>query len=749
MISRAREEDKSRVGDLMSDSKPDDMEIPLSPEKELIVDSVRAIATYILGSIDWFLFSDFAKELSKDEPSVSLAAATQGKAGSLIPNPVQVRRVKQDVVGHLIRFLSKSKAPENLTLDAFFSGGKIAVGVRTYLALSALALDEPERLAGAFGILLPARRRAKEARAIKSVAFFGLMLRQAEERFGSDACKELIADFEASWTRDPRFSKEIMESPALLLPLFGLSGKSEGLQKIYADILYSLSPALQSQTWSRVQGTSAFRLSLLNEALTLTLLGTDGASFRDLKHADKQPFAKCALYAYEIEDILDAELSIAGSKEFIQTVGKLILLADRLDLIYVSLPSLAWMDERVTTVPRWEERSPAEGREPVVIPVQREGGILRVLMKTLFMAAKCDATTEMVTDKFLRYLVFREKPDKHAIKDLLGFKRRAKQKQNPKTKQPRATYGLLDAVLRKEPDSAKQFSATTEFYLKKVIWNDVSVLDSRRVQKSAPEFVREKGFFERAHTVIMYLVCELVHLMHFELFGVPSYKQLPKAPEELASISDQYRSGKKPLSKKFRALQKLLCDIFQYDKKHELTSTVLNDFDKVFDAIKLGLRSALPAGIIPKLGEVCSVLDLDSICGKPSLDRQGEVSDEEIKAQGERLDRFRKDWRGFFQQLAVLVETEKLGEYLLSAEVLTGVQPYAVLFTGGQMRRLDQSVKDSVGKGQTSTVRDETSEVTMFKCELVSRVKEKLANISISKAKIGSHLCLQRRYRTR
>ena len=747
--SRKKEEtpgipEEDKCSDAKSQKCDDNVsEYPKSPEKEQIIDAVRAIALYIIGSIDWGIFADLVKEFAKEDSLISPIPVSQSKFPVPSPPAAVGGRGRLDVVGHLIKHLGKSgKTSESIVLDSFFSdfpgessAGKM-VGMKTYFALSALAFDTPEKLAASFGIVLPppSGRRGKEERIIRSQQFYELLLRQAAKRFLPEACKELVNDLVGMWGKDARFSKEIFEAPALLRALFGLCHASEDprLEKICAETICKLPPSMQELAWAHMRGSPAAQVRVLDESLSFALTAlSSGAE----KHIEKFA-AKCTLYAYAIEDVLGQDCTVAKSKEFVQAAGKLLLLADMLDLMYVSLPAFAWMDERISSVPRWEERSPTDARHEVV-SVQREGGLLRVLLKIVLVATKFDATGTAGT--LLRYLVFREKSEKKTLKGLAGIKRKNAASGKAKSKHTVPPYNLIDIVLWKDPECLKQYTGISEFYLKKVIGNDISTLDTRKVHKSASEFPKDKNFFERPHTVFMYLFCEIFHLIHFDLFGITAYNSLPK------SIGDM--DSQKPTSNRFKLLHGILSDIVKSDRKSDLTSTVLGDFEKASEALKARLQSCLPERGAASLKDVWSVLDMEpgedgTLPKKKEEHWDIPANAEELKAQIEGLESFRKKWPGFVKRLVGLLlkspETA-LASCLGEAEVVGSIQPYLMLFTANRFSRLDKAVTDALSKYRPWMNREDSVEAIKFRHDLLIQVKEKFANISISKAKIGNH----------
>ena len=704
-----------------------------APKKELIIDGVQAVAAYILGGFDWPAFSDLVKEFAKEDAASSNSGTMPTQNADL-----HTRKPSQDVVGHLVKFLSKSKstpAGDNLVLEAFFSdqepsttASKRPLGISTYFALASLALNIPGRLEDFFKIPA-AHSRGKELPAVKSILALGFLLRQAGKRFSPEACKELISDLSGIWVKDAKLAKEIAENQALLTPLFEMSGAVEDqkLLKMQATLLSSLPPALQSLAWLHLKGSPLYKISVLNEALSL-VPPTTAAD----KHADKAD-AKCILYAYAIEDVLGFhDLNVGKSTEFLSSAGKLLLLADRLDLIYVSAPGLSWLDERLN-----------ESSEDSVIKsegvVQREGGMLRVLLKVLFLAVKHDVSEGLLAVAMLRYLIFRGKSEKKRIKEHLGLKRAAK----PKSKSKRAVkYNLLDIILRRDLDSMKQYSTISEFYTKKVIGGDVSVLDPRKIQKSAAQFGRETNFFEHSHTLMMYILCELFHLMHFELLGITSYKKLPTTAAMIIKAVEAYRSHQKLVSGKYKCLVQLLTDLIKSDKREELASSMLGAFEKLSEILRPRIQSCLPDnGNAPNLGNVWSALDLEKK-EADDIRQHWEIlaSSEESKAQMDSFERFKRKWHEFVKSLMSMVkaDSEILTTVLLKPEVLGTIQPYILLLTGYQFCRLDQEIIRAASRRRL--VRGENAELAKFRLELLARVRAKFAGIGVPKSKIGRQI---------
>ncbi len=725
--------------DKCADSRQNEGLYPRSAKKETVIDAVQAVAMFVLGGFDWPVFADLVKDFAKEDAAAS--TPNQQKAGTVSPAlaATQTKRMQRDVVGLLVKSLSKHKGTESLVLEAFFSDaevGKKAVGVATYLAMSALALGGTDRLEKCYDIESAASNAAppaeKHHHAIRSLPVYEFMLRQATKRFTPDACLELVGDLSAMWDK---LAKEIGENLSVLIPIFELSGVSEDprLAHISAELLCSLPPATQGQVWAHMRGSAVYQASVLSESISLASVWTGPD-----KHPEK-PMVKCTLYAYAVEDVLANDSTVARSKEFLLAAARLVLMADRLDMMYTSVPTLAWMDERLLAT-----AFPKEEHESAI--VQREGSVLRVLFKALLMAAKFDATPDVSSIKLIRYLLFRDRTDRKAVKQCFGIgrdKSGSVPKAKSKSKRPaRQKYSLIDLVFKRDPDAVKQHSGISEFYLKKSIWNDTSVLDPRRIQKSAPALAKEANFFEQPHTMMMYILCELFHLMHFELLGVTSYKKMSAVTAAvMAKTSEAYRSHQKIPSGKYRCLLQILGDIVKSDTKGELPSVVLGNLDKFAEVLRPRLQSYLPDNGLVNLGNTWSVLDLEPTGRKESgeLKLKWELVEDPKAKQTDGLEKVRRKWHELFKSFVGMMRTdpEMLSTMLLRPEVVSTVQPYILLLTGNQFCRLDQSIAESSAKRKLGSSRRETLEVARFRQELTGKVRAKFDSIGIPKSKIG------------
>ena len=102
-----------------------------------------------------------------------------------------------------------------------------------------------------------------------------------------------------------------------------------------------------------------------------------------------------------------------------------------------------------------------------------------------------------------------------------------------------------------------------ELLLKKVFHNDISMLDSRKILKST---TITSNLFEEGSIILIYLFCELLQILHFELFKITNYKELAINESSISKLIASFKSKTIEFTGKFYKAKQLIESIIAYDK---------------------------------------------------------------------------------------------------------------------------------------------------------------------------------------
>ena len=621
-------------------------------------------------------------------------------------------------------------------MQLFFKGKRAGIGKVTYSALMALALDQPMNLIQ--NIKLPEdnivlQSKPKSGALIKNHLAFELILKSAITLFNKEAIKEFLKDLSALLAKDERMMKEIFESVSLQRMIFELGNPDSetNLFPFHKNLLLNLLRNSQTQqpSWKYINGTPQYQIELLNEAITFYLN-------HFILPADKNGISASSNYVYLtyfIEDILNRDFGILSSELFLQVFCKLVILLDKADFLYTSLPAIELFDERFVKVNQ-------EGKH-----LHREGGILRILLKIAFLIIKYDSSLTTTSSNILSFLIFRGKEVKKLIKSISGFQKDQKlHVENKKKSQPKSKCNMLDIVFKNDPSKMKQFLTINEFYAKKIIINGEANSDSKKSHSP------KKSFFEEGSILLMHIFCEIFHLLQFELYGITSFMNFPSGEALRMKTQQLYETKEKPLSPKFKILTKLIDDIVKADKNGLLLNIISVEFEKVIAGSKGKFILHYPANSEIKLGAVYSSLDiepnLEEDAGKLVSQENNMQEESLVKIQQEGFNQFRKLWNSFAENFTssirnstkLSISCEILISILFKPEHITIIQPYMQFIATHSLAGLEKFLlsKNHEQNYEKLHNRIEKPEEIKFFQDLQERIKKKFGNIAVPKNRI-------------
>jgi len=702
-----------------------------------ILDSILGISLYVLLKFDWNCLSDLVKDLLKEEANLTKSAI--GASGIL------QGRKRGDLLPYMVKFVGKAKANFEINILEALYGSlydtksiRETLGKMTYRALFCVALDSPQYMASDYKLNFEfLHSKSKEDRpCIKNPEILEFILKQANLRFTKEAQKELVKNLAEMSEKDPRFIKEISGNPILTklvfeLPIFPVDGIIP--YKIQSELICEIISQTTPHAFSRyISGNSNYKLFVLNECLNISL-----KNFIPIN--EKQGIStalKLIDFMYGIEDIISSDPDIINADIFQEVISKLLIFADKTDLIYISIPVFLIFDERPLIPEMQGKMQNLDDFENICM--QREGGILRILIKIICLSMKIDKSNDFISGLLMKYLIFREKPIRKQIKQFaqLGYiKDVVKSKSKGKSKK----FSLFDIFLKKDSDAIKQYSNINEFYIKKIIPNETSLLDAQKISKIVSNLSKEKNFFEYGPSLIGFLLGNLYTLVHFEIMKVKAYSE---ADFNNSKIIDE---SMKLITQKYKELyeiiQQILSGIIKYDK-----TNIFAEFEKFADffCAKIKPDSGL-ANTEINLRSLYSFLNEKSyILGKSA---SAICDPNAYKILINTIKEFKQKWPEFIKKLSEIMKNPNSDINLISLLVkdkdfINILQPVLIFICGNSLSKIDnylENVMNYIAQNQKTTSINNTEnlpENNKFRDELINKIREKCANIGIPRAKI-------------
>ncbi len=370
---------------------------------------------------------------------------------------------------------------------------------------------------------LDAKKKPTTATVIADPALFEAVMIHIPFNFTPEATKCVVNYLFLLWKSDPRFSKELMDSKRLLQLIFDLSERCE--EPALAAMQCGLVPYLIDNKFPALW-------SLIKPSLPHQVLLISAAAKHLLSISQKIPEKQLPLWCLELANVLEDSLlhdhAAANSPEFLQSLAGLTFIVDKADFLYVTVPAFPAFDRRLLEQTADNSSVGTESRYDVA----REGGLLRIILKLLFMCiSKGNASVSAGACGILRYVMFRDWEQRTELEKLAQDESETEGKTKPTEKKPAGWYNLVDLWLKKDPAKAKAHAARNELFVKRAV--KVPFLDSLRGSKGTKKCPKEESLFDQGSLIMAYILGEVFKVLHFELLGIKSYSELPHGNTEL------------------------------------------------------------------------------------------------------------------------------------------------------------------------------------------------------------------------
>lgn len=612
-----------------------------------LIDKIIGICLYLATDFDWSIFGNPIKELIKEE----------------------VKTPKQSPASQSKLSTSSSVEPrlKSTLLRTIFTN-KVVLGLTSYKALVSAAFNTPNELWSLLELKGALRAPIDGSKAISAHSALEFILQHAH-LFAPSATKPLLNDITTllethSYSLNKysaKLLKENAEETVLIQSVLGLNLAKENfeLETLQANLIHSLITPVQPHWCCYLSGTALHKLSVIDKALDLAI-----ENYVPITDKQVSTALMCIDFTYALEDVLELHFIKEKLYEFFVTaLCKLIILLDKGDLLYISLPPWTFLEQRE----REKEVKRAAGQE-------REGGILRILFKSILICIK-KCKTRISVD-LLRYVLFRDKAIKHRIEEYIGI---ATSEEKNKFKP-----SIVDIMFNKNPDAIKHNEAINQFYLKKVIPKYSGTLS----QKIAGDI----DYFESPLTVALHILVSLSQLVYFELLGAESWAEVTRDSAALKAIAKSYKRLERKLPELCVELLGLLGEVFGGNRHATMVQMITADFYELLESSK------------SKFNSNALKVTLETVYS--SLDTQRSVvkEEEETKADPsileEELANFLRNWIRFTSALLNISRVDNLGEIqkdtiktLLNAQNLLAVQPMALLITLHPFHKIDSWVQ--------------------------------------------------------
>ena len=538
----------------------------------------------------------------------------------------------------------------------------------TYKALMALAFNDPMILAVALKVnddtkFALTSAKIKSGRLIKFPHALEILFKKIFQRFSIDIRLDFIKEICNYLKNEAKMSKELLESEHLTKLFFEMGKYSQDPQliAIYKEFLVQFLFQKQQKACFMISGTPLLQIKLLNDVVEYCI----GNLLSPQQKNNTFSIHTFLQIVYSLENLVLSNESIITSQDFINLFIKIITLIDKADLLYISLPNSFFFDERNSQA-FVSDRKPNLASNSSYIP--REGGVLRIVLKIVFLQLKQNI---LLSAFILRYLLFREQSDRKTLKAMCGWKKpkAERKKQEPALEK----FTALDIGCTKN----KQYEVLNEVITKKVIGPDVGLLGPRKKQKVP---IQEKGIFDQGPVLIMYVISQIFQLLHFELFGITSYKNFPGEDARMKILFEINNKEKKP-SEKFRLLSMLLNELFTFQDKGKRLMQQLASFPQIIDKLKPNISNCFFKEI--PLGTFYSPLD-----GAINIASKDMFYPDEGKQSGPPK-HFENEWSEFITNLTETIKKSTTGsnnmdlfqQLLVRRDCLAIMQPYLQFVT--------------------------------------------------------------------
>lgn len=577
--------------------------------------------------------------------------------------------------------------------------------------------------------------------AMKNSFIFENITKHFGSNLSKDTQKELINDLAKLIQVNNIFLSAITKISSVFQPIFELSDyySDTVLLEIHSILLIQIMNTQPENVWEYVRGCPNYQLSLLNRLLEFCII-----SFVPIdEKTGPQRIMQYIKFLNTTEDLILKDPSILRTEELKQVISRLLILLNKAGIMYISLPTLALFDERAIIT---QEREQTMKLHWNAIKdsgtIMREGGILRILLKLIFFLIKFDSTPSTVSCSFLNYLLIKDKDSKKLIKQISKISSEKK-----KIKCHRVKYNAIDIFInRKDQEKIKAYNASNEFFLKKVIWNENSLLDNCKINKAIQQFPKEKSIFEQNSYLIMFAISQLLQLAQYELLGIDNYVELQKI--DITQILGQYLTGHAKITSKYSNIVNLIKEIL----KDEIWPFLKNDMDILLVGFKGKYERHYLKSNELNLETVYTFLDTvienkqtHEIAFIQHLDAKEDekVDEAAISKQNEELEKFRSSWKGFIDSLHESIKKSDahlcLINLLLNKKQICLTQPYLHFVTTHNLKTIDILLANKLIflKKQSVTSTTNGQEIIKFFKDFEDRIRDRFGYLSVHLDKMG------------
>ena len=514
-----------RTGSIIGDEihNKDQIMLKYCKDEKRIIDEIIGMCLYIFLDIDLNTRHNDARNIALEFMSGgNKLSMFKGKKVSIIEFAAELSE------RHKINI-------EDYVLNTLFPQRRIyapILGRVTFKALTSVIFNRPKDIAEELGITV----KIASCNLNKTKFLLHFLLQQAPQRFTPEANTDIVRMLQ----REEKITKKIISSEDTMSLILGMSEAMEskelqGMQGFLWNYLCSECPHL----WKYLAGSPLYKLNVLCDALNFTK--------KAIEAKDINTTLRCIDFSYALEDIYEEHFASSSIPElFLIALCKLLLYVNKAQLLYTSMPP--WKVNESRTIQLLKKDSNQE----------REGGILRILLKLIFISCKYHEVAYSV----LTFLLFRNRKSKYAIKRFLGLDCLAP------TKSKKEKINLI-TILQEDKDTILQLQSLYVFILKKVIKESYTLLETHRVKNQSISHTVD-NYFCSAHSLTLYLISSLLQLIYFELFKIDSHCKFPNTEEELSAIHNSYKLSAPPISTNYISLVKILKKVIRKLKDNKL-----------------------------------------------------------------------------------------------------------------------------------------------------------------------------------
>jgi len=641
-------------------------------ENPKLIEKIMGICLYLAIDLDWSIFDDTLT--SKEEIKANKISSSLSTSSSIKPT-ITINEIKM------------SKAKYDL-LKAIFTNNQIPLGLVSYKAFMSAILGCPEELWNALETTVNLNLPAKEPIINKSAL---ILIIQCSKCFSLSIIEEFVNKLISLLENSSEVCKDIKFIQSILG--LTLDRDSTELQTLKANVIHNAICIGQAHLFCFLSGAHTHKLNVLNKVLDTTLQTYSSSVDKQVNIA-----LKCVDLVYGLEDIL--ECHSVKEEMFMEVLCKIMILLDKVDLLYVALPPWSFPEQRQVEIGKDQRK---------IVNQEREGGILRILLKTIFICIK-EYKNDISLD-LLRYVLFRENTVKAKIKIYV------ENKSSEEAKEEKIKHSLTDIIFSKDSEAIKKQEAINEFYIKKVIPKQYGVFDLKGIGKV--------NYFESPLTLVLHVLVSVVQLIYYDLLETDSYSKILK--DNIESIAKSYKQHNKQLPSTCINLIQILYEILKYDKHNIIVQLITTEFGELLDTYKDKLLFGVG---IPTLENVYSNLDSNR-----NEIKERELSKSEMESLKLQLTAFAGNWIRFISALLnisrvnYLAETyEDIIDTFLNTESLFELQPMVLYLTLHPFYKIDSWAQSSF----VNDVNQELQNNIRSTFEKINMPKEKLKQDIIS-----------------